>query len=186
MYATVYGYWPRWSRNCWRSPGWTQERNRRISPCPVGALVEEIVARAGLSVHLVTEGTSAAVGSAKVWTDARRLERILTNLIVNAHRHGRPPVTVRVTADGRTVTVEDLGPGYPDTMLRDGPQRFRTGARARGTGHGLGLTIALGQAEVIGAVLTFSNAAAGGAVAVLHLPGPGEETECGPETEADT
>lgn len=32
MYATVYGYWPRWSRNCWRSPGWTQERNRRICP----------------------------------------------------------------------------------------------------------------------------------------------------------
>jgi signal transduction histidine kinase len=105
-----------------------------------------------------------------VWTDARRLERILANLIVNAHRHGLAPVTVTVAADGRTVTVRDHGTGYPDSVLRDGPQRFRTGARERGTGHGLGLTIAIGQAQVIGAALEFANAPDGGAQATVRLP----------------
>ncbi|MCW2880967.1 MAG: integral rane sensor signal transduction histidine kinase [Sphaerisporangium sp.] len=69
-----------------------------------------------------------------------------------------------------------FGPGFPDEVLAAGPQRFRTGAAERGRGHGLGLTIALGQARVIGAVLALGNAPGGGAVATLHLPaGPRPE-----------
>ncbi|MGW4652259.1 two-component sensor histidine kinase, partial [Kitasatospora sp. NPDC004289] len=52
----------------------------------------------------------------------------------------------------------------------EGPQRFRTGAAERGQGHGLGLTIATGQAAVLDARLTFANAPDGGAVATLELP----------------
>ncbi len=60
-------------------------------------------------------------------------------------------------------------------LLTDGPQRFRTSGSAKGSakGHGLGLTIAVGQAEVLGARLTFENADDGGAVAVLRLPAGG-------------
>ena len=59
--------------------------------------------------------------------------------------------------------VRDHGPGFPEALLRDGPSRFRTGSADRaGTGHGLGLTIAAGQARVLGARLTFRNAARGG------------------------
>jgi signal transduction histidine kinase len=99
-------------------------------------------------------------------TDRRRLERVLGNLVVNAHRHGRPPVTL--TVDGPVVTVRDHGVGYPAYLVEHGPQRFRTEGGARG--HGLGLTIALGQAEVLGARLEFANAPDGGAVARLTLP----------------
>jgi signal transduction histidine kinase len=152
-----------------------------LSPCSLGPLVEEVLVRTGLSAELVVGDGGAEDGAATVWTDPRRLERIITNLVVNAHRHGRPPVTVTVAVgvDGSTVTVRDHGPGYPDALLKDGPQRFRTGARERGTGHGLGLTIALGQAEVIGAALEFANAPDGGALAVLRLP-----DATGPEQEA--
>ncbi|MFD3488387.1 ATP-binding protein [Streptomyces sp. NPDC058665] len=140
-----------------------------LSPCPVGTLVRDVVARAGLEAKVLEEsGTDGETAS--VTTDSRRLDRILTNLVVNAHRHGRAPVVVTVSGDGRTVAVRDHGPGYPGTLLDDGPQRFRTGARERGTGHGLGLTIALGQAQVIGATLEFGNAPDGGAVATLRLP----------------
>ncbi|MEV8411036.1 HAMP domain-containing sensor histidine kinase, partial [Streptomyces niveus] len=132
-----------------------------MSPCPVGPLVREVVVRSGPATTVVGADETADTngdadgdaGAATVRTDSRRLERILTNLVVNAHRHGRAPVVVTVSGDGRTVTVRDHGPGYPRTLLDDGPQRFRTGARERGTGHGLGLTIALGQAQVIGAEL---------------------------------
>ncbi|WP_406092554.1 ATP-binding protein [Streptomyces sp. NBC_01013] len=102
----------------------------------------------------------------RVETDKRRLERVLGNLIGNAHRHGRPPVVLAV--DGPVVTVRDHGAGFPDYLIAGGPQRFRTEGGAKG--HGLGLTIAAGQAEVIGAALAFENAPEGGAVARLTLP----------------
>ncbi|MFJ9210892.1 putative two-component system sensor kinase [Streptomyces sp. L-9-10] len=113
-----------------------------------------------------------------VSTDPRRLERILGNLLANAAKHGGTPV--EVTVEGRVVRVRDHGPGFPDALLREGPSRFRTGATDRaGHGHGLGLTIAAGQARVLGARLTFRNATpegiegrdgSGGAIAVLWLP----------------
>ncbi|MFI6682145.1 ATP-binding protein [Streptomyces sp. NPDC050485] len=103
-----------------------------------------------------------------VRTDARRLERIVANLIANARRHGSGPVEVAV--DGTSVSVRDHGPGFPERLLRDGPQRFVTGVQERGQGTGLGLTIAMGQAQVIGARVALRNAADGGALAVVTLP----------------
>ncbi|MFD8984866.1 ATP-binding protein [Streptomyces sp. NPDC059564] len=109
-----------------------------------------------------------AGGGVRVRTDARRLERILTNLLLNARRHGAGPITV--TVSGASVTVRDHGPGFPESLLREGPQRFKTGAAERGQGTGLGLTIAFGQAQVIGAVVALSNPAPSGAAASVTLP----------------
>ncbi|MFE2245841.1 ATP-binding protein [Streptomyces lavendulae] len=107
-------------------------------------------------------------GGALVRTDVRRLERILTNLLLNARRHGAGPITV--TVSGASVTVRDHGPGFPESLLREGPQRFKTGAAERGQGTGLGLTIAFGQAQVIGATVTLSNPDPSGAAATVTLP----------------
>ncbi|RFU42339.1 ATP-binding protein, partial [Actinomadura logoneensis] len=72
------------------------------------------------------------------------------------------------------LTVRDHGDGLPDGLLAElraeGPRRFRTGAPERGRGHGLGLTIAAGQARVIGARLLFGNAPDGGALVTVRLP----------------
>ena len=134
------------------------------SVVPLDQVVADSVRRAGLQVRLTVMGDPVAD------TDPRRLDRIIANLVANAHRHGRPPV--EVTVDATTIVVRDHGPGFPGVLLADGPQRFRTGAAERGHGQGLGLTIALGQARVIGAELTFRNAPDGGAIAVLRLRGP--------------
>lgn len=131
---------------------------------------------------LMPEASVRVVADEIVSTDPRRLERILGNLLANAARYGRPPVQVDI--EGRVVRVRDHGPGFPEALLREGPSRFRTGSTDRaGVGHGLGLTIAEGQARVLGARLTFRNVAApggleragaaagaAGAVAVLWLP----------------
>ncbi|WP_216586212.1 sensor histidine kinase [Streptomyces brasiliscabiei] len=126
-------------------------------------------------------------------TDPRRVERILTNLVTNALRHGAPPVAVEVdvetdaetgrggdAAGGRVrdgsgvpvVRIRDHGRGFPPDLLAvvtaSGPQRFRTGSASTGTG--LGLTIASGQARLLGARLTFRNHPDGGAEATLRLP----------------
>ncbi|MFD7631597.1 two-component system sensor histidine kinase CseC [Streptomyces sp. NPDC059851] len=128
---------------------------------------------------LMPEASVRVVADEIVSTDPRRLERILGNLLANAARYGQPPVQVDI--EGRVVRVRDHGPGFPEALLREGPSRFRTGSTDRaGVGHGLGLTIAEGQARVLGARLTFRNVAApggadregvaAGAVAVLWLP----------------
>uniref|UniRef100_A0AAU2JUW5 Sensor protein CseC n=1 Tax=Streptomyces sp. NBC_00049 TaxID=2903617 RepID=A0AAU2JUW5_9ACTN len=128
---------------------------------------------------LMPDAAVRVVADEIVSTDPRRLERILGNLLANAARYGRAPIQVDV--EGRVVRVRDHGPGFPEALLREGPSRFRTGSTDRaGVGHGLGLTIAEGQARVLGARLTFRNVAApggaesqgsaAGAVAVLWLP----------------
>ncbi|MBP2584724.1 signal transduction histidine kinase [Streptomyces sp. PvR006] len=127
----------------------------------LGPLAERVVRASGTGTEV------RIVRDATVETDRRRLERVLGNLIANAHRHGAPPVVL--TVDGPVVSVRDHGPGYPAYLLESGPQRFRT--ESGGKGHGLGLTIAAGQAEVIGAELVFARAADGeGAEARLRLP----------------
>ncbi|MEU1378288.1 HAMP domain-containing sensor histidine kinase [Streptomyces triculaminicus] len=103
-------------------------------------------------------------GDCLVETDARRVERILANLVTNAFRHGAGPVVAEV--DDGVIRVRDQGPGFPGHLLAGGPQRFRTGS---GAGLGLGLTIAQGQARVLGARLTFTNLRDGGAEATLDL-----------------
>ncbi|WP_439082255.1 ATP-binding protein [Streptomyces sp. WL006] len=126
----------------------------------LGPVAERVVRASGAP-------TEVRLGrAARVETDRRRLERVIGNLVANAHRHGAPPVVLE--ADGPVVSVRDHGPGFPAYLLEGGPQRFRT--EGAGKGHGLGLTIALGQAEVIGARLEFAEAPDGGALARLTLP----------------
>ncbi|MEV7724095.1 HAMP domain-containing sensor histidine kinase [Streptomyces sp. NPDC087917] len=151
----------------------------RLEAHRLGPLVASAVRRSGVAAVIHgPEGVDGGDGGgdggdggddgAWVRTDARRLERILTNLLVNAGRHGGGSVSA--TVSGTSVTVRDHGPGFPERLLRDGPRRFMTGAAERGQGTGLGLTIAFGQAQVIGAEVLLANPAAGGAAATVTLP----------------
>ncbi|NEB74234.1 HAMP domain-containing histidine kinase [Streptomyces sp. SID14478] len=137
---------------------------------PLGAVVSEAVVRTGFDTEVTVAEAPGGAADGTVETDPRRLERIVANLVVNAHRHGSGPV--QVTVEGRTVVVRDHGPGFPRELMLHGPRRFHTGAKERGSGHGLGLTIAFGQARLLGAELSLDNAPGGGAVATLRLPGP--------------
>ena len=125
-------------------------------------VVERVVRASGTETGIRQAGEAPV----RVETDRRRLERVLGNLVANAHRHGRPPVVL--TIDGPVVTVRDHGDGFPEYLVTGGPQRFRT--EGGGKGHGLGLTIAVGQSEVVGASLVFRNPPDGGAEARLTLP----------------
>ncbi|WOX12537.1 HAMP domain-containing sensor histidine kinase [Streptomyces sp. N50] len=140
----------------------TRREKLELDTEQLGAVAARVVRASGTATEVVV------VRDEWVETDRRRLERVLGNLVANAHRHGRGPVVV--TVDGAVVAVRDHGDGYPEYLVEHGPQRFRTEGGA--TGHGLGLTIALGQAEVLGARLEFSNVDAGdggGALARLTL-----------------
>ncbi|WP_328312992.1 HAMP domain-containing histidine kinase [Streptomyces sp. NBC_00442] len=148
----------------------TRDAARSEAPAPTEPTGPDPTGPTGPDPIGPTDGPTGPTGpGVLVRTDARRLERIVANLVANARRHGAEPV--EVTVDGTSVRVRDHGPGFPERLLKDGPQRFVTGARERGQGTGLGLTITLGQAHVIGAEVTLCNAPrGGGALAVVSLP----------------
>ena len=132
-------------------------------------------------VHTVAPLDAATIGieadaglEAEVDVDA--LERIVSNLVVNACRYGEPPVVVRADEDGGVlhVVVEDSGPGVPDEFV---PQLFDRFARdasraATVTGTGLGLAIARAYARAHRGEVSYRPAAPRGAAFELTLPGP--------------
>jgi signal transduction histidine kinase len=106
----------------------------------------------------------------EVVADRLALERILLNLVVNALRHGRPPVVLRVVQRDRylRVRVEDSGEGVPPEFIPRLFERFERGAP--GEGSGLGLAIAQSYARAHGGDLVYDPGERGGAGFELILP----------------
>lgn len=106
-------------------------------------------------------------------TDARRLQRILGNLIGNAESHGHGVTRILIEADDQAVVihVDDAGPGVPpDERLRV-LEPFQRGAGAESAdGAGLGLAIAQEQAGFLGGGITLAASPAGGMRATVRLP----------------
>ncbi|MDY0814979.1 HAMP domain-containing sensor histidine kinase [Kitasatospora purpeofusca] len=105
--------------------------------------------------------------------DPRRLDVVFANLIGNALKHGGSPVRVRVREEGDTVVVavSDSGPGIPEDVLPHVFDRFYKAdkGRARSEGSGLGLSIAMANAQIHGGSITAANGEVG-AVFTLTLP----------------
>ena len=97
------------------------------------------------------------------------LERLFTNLIDNAFKHGRSPVCVTVARadDGAHILVEDRGDGMaPDKALRM-QEAFARGESSRGVpGTGLGLAIVLQVTQRLGGQLSFERLEGGQRVSV--------------------
>jgi two-component system sensor histidine kinase KdpD len=89
------------------------------------------------------------------------LERVVSNLLVNAARHGSPPVVVAAgQRDGHVwISVEDAGPGIPDELRPRIFERFGRGDDAQGSG--LGLTIARAYANAHRGELVYQPRARG-------------------------
>lgn len=110
-----------------------------------------------------------------VATDPRRVERILVNLLDNAHEHAnRAAVQVRLRsldAGEVLLSVADGGPGVPEDRLERIFERFYKADPSRhGGSSGLGLAIAAENAALIGARLRARNRREGGLRVDLRLP----------------
>jgi signal transduction histidine kinase len=130
-------------------------------------------------VHAVAPLESASIAieadaTLEAEVDAEALERIVSNLLVNACRYGRPPVVVRAQrANGELrVTVEDSGPGVPDEFVPRLFERFAREANTAGsvTGTGLGLAIARAYARAHRGELEYRPGAPHGAAFEITLP----------------
>ncbi|MGC5628419.1 MtrAB system histidine kinase MtrB [Georgenia sp. Z1344] len=149
-----------------------------VGPTDLGELVEGVVEGhillaeskgTEVRVHRVTPVCIAEV-------DARRIERVLRNLLVNAieHSEGRP-VDLTVAADDRSVAVlvRDHGVGMSEEQADRVFDRFWRGdtARTRTTGGtGLGLSIAQEDVGLHGGTLAAAGRPGEGAAFLLTLP----------------
>jgi signal transduction histidine kinase len=106
--------------------------------------------------------------------DIDALDRIVSNLILNACRYGEPPVLVSATTkDGSLrVTVRDSGPGVPAEFVPQLFDRFARAATAGNPGTGLGLAIARSYARAHSGEISYRPAAPRGAAFDLVLPAP--------------
>jgi signal transduction histidine kinase len=137
-------------------------------PCPVGPALERAAVTAGAT--LAVEGDRDAVVGAR----ADALDRVLSALVDNAVKYGRPPVRVRVHETGATVVVEVVSGGAPASDdLALAPEPFYRGEAAvtAAPGLGIGLAVAAALAAQDGGRLAL-RAEDDTVVATVELPVP--------------
>ena len=131
-------------------------RRIRVEPKPVAlrALLEKIASEAvpkRTPLRLNVPDDLAAVA------DPMALDRILSNLLVNAVRHGEPPI--ELNAEQRDshlrISVRDHGDGVPTDLRSRLFERFERASAAQGSG--LGLTIARAYAQAHGGDLVYHH-----------------------------
>jgi two-component system sensor histidine kinase MtrB len=139
----------------------------RADRVELSALVAATIRARGWTglVHQETEETW-------VHGDRRRIETIVANLVANAVDHGGRDVTVRVGAEagGAVVEVADRGAGIDPRDVLHVFERFYKADPARTGGSGLGLSIALENARLLGGDLAVWSEPGRGTRFTLRLP----------------
>ncbi len=130
----------------------------------------------GLAAEEAVRYSACAVSGepAVITGDPRLLRRLVRNLIENATRHGKPPVSVHVVragGSGATLTVTDQGPGVAPDEQSGMFEAFRRGAGAGSAGTGLGLALVRQIARRHGGEVAYLGRTAAGNVFTVDLPG---------------
>ena len=131
---------------------------------------------------------NVADGASRVTADPPRVERIVTNLLSNAHKFTPTggSITVDIFSEGdlRIVRVTDTGDGIPHDEQELVFSPYYRSANADGRQHGgtgLGLSIARYLAELHGGALDLKSEPGVGSVFTLRLPASADAPRKSPE-----
>ena len=106
--------------------------------------------------------------------DPLALDHMVSNLIANGLRYGKPPITITANRHDRhlRIAVEDHGDGVPTEFVPDLFRRFTRAPESRGRadGSGLGLAIAQAYARAHGGDIFYERAVPRGARFEIVIP----------------
>lgn len=154
----------------------------RLQTGSVRALLEEVTLEevlqrslSGLPADRIIDETSEV--EPLIRTDPGLLERVVANILANAIRHSPRDHPVRITAGvvpgaRLQIRIADRGPGVPPAdrdKIFTAFQRLGDQARDSG-GVGLGLAVARGLAEAVGATVEAEDTPGGGLTMVVEVP----------------
>lgn len=156
-----------------------------IEIVPAIELVRQSVRSAARRHGLVEPpiNVSAEVGSPVITVDRRRFERVIANLIDNAHYYagGATEVRIDLAGDQLAINVDDAGAGVPVEERDSVFERFFRGRAAhdRGIARGTGLGLALVRDHVraFSGTIAVLESPSGGARFQILLPFGQEELE---------
>lgn len=137
----------------------------------------ETIAPALDELHLGPTDVTLALnhGDAVAHADPVLLQRVLVNLLTNAHRYSPAGTPIHVSTstfgDRLEIRIVDRGPGIPPEKLDDIFLPFqRLGDTDNTTGLGLGLALSRGFIEAMHGTLTPEDTPGGGLTMVISLP----------------
>lgn len=143
----------------------------QLEAVEVGALVERLIRSRPTAQPELRIGDLPG----PVLLDARRIERVVANLLDNADAYAGGAVTVTVAGRERVLEliVDDAGPGVAPAEREAIFERLHRGDAARRSNHrgsGLGLALASELLRVQGGSIRVGASPAGGARFVVELP----------------
>lgn len=144
-----------------------------FAPCPIRPREQLERLLPDLAVDPLPEIELTIDPEVEITTDPAGFERVASNLVTNAMRYGRPPISIRSHLnDHFHLVVEDCGEGVAPEFVPRLFERFtRSDSSRRGSeGAGLGLAIAHQFACALGGDLRYEPAAPHGARFILVLP----------------
>jgi two-component system sensor histidine kinase KdpD len=146
-----------------------------VRPVLAPASLDEVVQRALRGVPAGSVQDETGEDCPLVITDVGLLERAVANVVENAVRYSPEGVPVRLTAGVANRRLElrvvDRGPGVPESdreRMFDAFQRL--GDAPEGSGVGLGMAVARGLADAVGATIEVEDTPGGGLTVVFSLP----------------
>ena len=110
--------------------------------------------------------------SIMVTAGAGQLEQIISNILSNTIKYGKPPIHIslkKISQYTARIIIEDHGSGIPDAIIDRVFEPFFRGSQS-GHGHGFGLAIVQQHAIQLGGQVSAQNGAAGGAKFTIDLP----------------
>ena len=142
-------------------------------PTDIVDLLEAVSSR--FSTRAETENRSLSVDSADAPVaslDRVRLEQALGNVVDNAFRYGRGPITLSAHVTDSTVELHilDGGPGFPTAFREHAFERFSRAAEPGSEGSGLGLAIVETIVRAHGGRSGVADRPEGGADVWVSLP----------------